>query len=275
MKKMTKTQMLVICNSWQFKLTFFIVTAFVLVNHVWNVKTYIGLDYYQLHDGVKLMLLSNFSGAGFYFMQIFPILVILPAGFSFVMDQKNNSQVFMIARCGIKNYYKSKSIAIFCTSFLVFTIPLALEILLSMIAFPVSVTADPGNVGLFELTYINMVKMYPLSDLFVANRWLYMTIYIILLGITAGVFNIFIAALSVCFHRFPVLLFLPIYLILYLLYFMNMIFPEWSISTYYFFYLQAFSGVRVSYVLYLLFLAVLAIVSYVIFYTKTKSAEIQ
>ena len=267
-------QMKVICNSWYYKLKFFIVCAFVIANHVQNVTFYLDKDYYQLHDGVKLLLLSTYSsGFGFYFVQVFPVLAVLPAGFSFVMDRKNSSQFLMAARSGADIYYRSKWLAIFTSSFLVFTIPLILEMFLSVIAFPISVTADPGNVGLFQQSYINQVNAYPLSGLFIANRWLYMLLHITIFGIASGTFNVFTAALSTYYHRFPILLFLPIFLTLYLLYFVNLVLPGLNTSTNYFFYLQAFSGVDTNYLLYFLFLVGLIVVSWILFCRKARESD--
>lgn len=113
---------------------FYIMLVFVLCNYVSNILQYRGSDIVEMYQPVKLLLLSDENintPYGFYLMQVYPILAILPAGFSLITDKKSNQILFSCARVGIRNYYLGKIIAAIFTTIIIFSIPLLLEVVLN------------------------------------------------------------------------------------------------------------------------------------------------
>ncbi len=73
-----------------------------------------------------------------------------------------------------------------------------------------------------------------------------MAVYIALFGITAGILNVFAVAVSTCVKRFQILIFLPVYLLLQGLYYVDKVMPDIGISGNYFYYLRAFCRKHIS-----------------------------
>lgn len=259
-----------------FLITAWILIILVLVNFTDNIMHYWGMDYMQLHDGVKLLLLSNYSETGYYFLQIFPVLVILPAGFALTEDKKSGFFVLLQSRVGTARYYLSKAIAVFLSSFLVFAVPLAAEMCLHMIAFPVSVISDPDNLGVYDYNYVYAVKnLYTLSDIYVYNRWLYMLLHIFKLGMASGILNLFVMSVSLFVKRFRVLLFIPVYLLMIGLTFAGSLYPMTEVSSNYFFYFQVFSRVKISLFAFFTVLLILFLISVgILFYHARVSDQL-
>lgn len=104
-------------------ITFYIMIIFVICNYISNVLTYNGYDILEMYEPVKLLLLSDEnvnSPVGFYFMQIYPFIVVLPAGFSLSVDKQSNTMLFLCSRVGNRNYFIGKIIAAFFAALIIF-----------------------------------------------------------------------------------------------------------------------------------------------------------
>lgn len=148
-------------------ITFYVVLAFVLVNYLTNVVTYQGSEILEMVHPMQLLLLSDESGAySLLFIQLYPLLVVLPAGFSFALDRDVDETVFYLTRVGSKDYYRGKLIAAFSITFLVLTLPLLLEIVLNCLSFPLDATGNLDNWSVYDENYIADVQTYLWSGLF-------------------------------------------------------------------------------------------------------------
>jgi len=82
---------------------YFIFLLLVLKNYFGNIIKCYGKDsIIEMYHPMKLISLAEFSSVGFYFMQYFPLLVVIPAAFSFISDRNTSSFVFMQSRVGKK-----------------------------------------------------------------------------------------------------------------------------------------------------------------------------
>jgi hypothetical protein len=219
-----------------------ILFLFVFLNFFSNVYKYNGKDIIDMYFPMKLLLLSDISGAlSFYFFQYFPLLVILPAGFSYLNDRDSREIYYIQSRVGIKAYYKGKISAVFLVNFFVFTIPFLLEMLLNCIAFPIQATGDLSNIDVYEEVYIKVVERYFFHNIYVVNPYLYTFLFILFFGILSGILIVFINAISM-FPRikYKILLFLPIYLLFNGFGLLKMLNPSINVSTNYFDYMGIF-----------------------------------
>ena len=148
--KVIKKQTIFLLKQKEASLTFILLLAVVLGNYITNVLTFRGTDVSQMYQPMKLLALSlnkvYFSAnIQLLIVMIYPILVAVPAGFSYTKEQQTKEEVYMIYRLGKNRYLQSKLWASFFTTTIVFTVPFMLEILMNMLSFPMNAIRDLSN----------------------------------------------------------------------------------------------------------------------------------
>lgn len=252
-------------------ITICILIFFVFVNYYTNIITYKGKDIVDMYFPMKLLLLSSSSGAfGFYLMQYYPLLVILPAGFSYIFDRDSRELIYIQSRVGLKNYFIGKLIAVFLVTFFIFTVPFFMEIVLNCIGFPIHATGDLSNTNIYADVYIEAVKKYFLYRLYVSHPYLYTVLFTLVFGIISGVLAVFVNAISMCNIKFKILLFLPVYVLLYGLGMIGQINSSIKVSTSYFNYLRIFDRSIKSGTGYFIIMTLILLVSIIIILVKSR-----
>lgn len=201
-------------------LTFYILLALVLSNFIQNVLAFEGRDVVNMYQPMKLLLISynlgNFRASMVsFFIQIFPILAVCPAGFALAREYQLGEHALIEARLGRRSYRMSKLTAAFLVTFLVFTLPFLLEIMLNCISFPLAAEGDLMNRGFYDEWYRQAVDNYLMSGLFWRSPYLYAVLGTLMLGFAAGLLGAFTVAFSALVKiRYNVFLFLPVFLLL-------------------------------------------------------------
>lgn len=250
---------------------FWIAFIFVIINFLSNVWTYKGYDIVDMYHPMKLLLLCEDSGATrYYFLQVFPFLVVLPGGFSMLRDQQTGMRIFYTSKSGRKKYFAEKSIAVFGVSFAVFAIPLLLEVVLNVFSFPLPATGDLTNMHAYDPVYIELTGNYLFSEFFVYAPYLYTVLMILLISVMAGILGLFSAAISLLGIKYKIFLFIPIYLILNGLTVIANFAGNLSFSVNYFDYLSLFECSPKNEIVYLGFGFIILIISIVIIAFKAK-----
>lgn len=216
---------------------FVILLALVLLNYFNNVFTYRGTDIVDMYHPMNLLTLTYYGEYSFYLMQYYPLIVVIPAAFSLYADKVSKQIIFIQSRVGARNYYLGKLIVVFLVTCFVFSVPFLVEIILNMIAFPTSATGNPSNIDEFQ--FFGLIKQYFLSDFYIFSPYLYSVFFTLVFGVFSGILAMLTVAISTFPIKFKVLLFLPVFIILNLLYYFKEIFPE--IETNHYFYLRLFS----------------------------------
>ncbi|MCI6676515.1 MAG: hypothetical protein MSG78_06415 [Clostridiales bacterium] len=251
-------------------ITFYIMIIFVICNYIFNVLTYNGYDILEMYEPVKLLLLSDEnvnSPFGFYFMQIYPFIVVLPAGFSLSVDKQSNTMLFLCSRVGNRNYFIGKIIAAFFAALIIFFIPLSLEVILNYFSFPKEAMGNLYNLGVYSQNYIDIVKSYPFSQIYVTHPYIYVIGWSILFGVAAGMLNVITIAVSTFRIPYKVLLFLPVYFILNAMYWIGDYFGR-PIS--HFFFLRMFVPNQPGYLIFYGVIFILFLLSIVVIIKKGK-----
>jgi len=264
-----KMQLKVIYEKKVAMIMLFLLLTLVLINYFGNVFTYQGFDVVNMYHPMKLLTLSSYSEYGYYLMQYFPLLVVIPAGFSLYADKHSNQLIYIESRVGARDYYWGKLIVTFLVTFFVFTAPFLIEIILNLIAFPFSATGHPSNLGYYERTH--HLKQILFSELYIRAPYLYAVFFTFLFGLFSGILAVFTVAISTFRIKFKVLLFLPVYLLLYFIGMLNQLIPTLSVFTNYFFYLSFYHhhpNASTSFYMYLIFM--LFILGLSIFIMKIK-----
>lgn len=231
-------------------IAFYIMLVLVFCNYISNVLQYRGYDINEMYQPVKLLLLSDENiNAPWrtYLMQIYPVLVVLPAGFSFMVDRQTNMMLFLWCKVGKKNYFIGKVIAAFFTAFLVFAIPMLLEVLLNYLSFPNGAMGNLLNLSIYSDEYINIVKNYPFYNIYITHPYIYVIGWICVFGITGGMLNVITIAISTFHIPYKVLLFLPVYFVLEGIYWIGNLF---GLKLSHFFFLPMFFAYQSGYIIF-------------------------
>lgn len=196
----------------------------VLMNYFRNVFQYQGRDLLEMYHPMTLGLFSE-MGTQYpeftYITLLFPFLVVLAAGMSYFEDHASGEELFLVSRVGKKQYYFGKVFAVFIATFIIFTLPLFLEMILDMIAFPSGAEGNPDNITIYDTIYTDRINNYFWTDLYLTSKYLYVIFRIVLLGVVSGLLAAFTAALSYLnIFKFRVFLFLPVYVLLYAVYYL-------------------------------------------------------
>lgn len=197
--------------------TYLAVLLFVAVNFSVNLLENREIQYVsQMYDPIKKLTWSSWSVSGYYLMQLFPLLAVFPTATSWISEKNSGIHAYIRSRSGEREYWYGKMGAAFVISFLIFTVPFLLELLLSIICFPMQSAGDPS--GFSYLITVEEGTGYILPQLFYSNKVLYAAVFVLIIGCVAGgfaVFNLFVTTLPG--FRYKIFTFFPIYIFLFLL----------------------------------------------------------
>ena len=188
-----------------------------------------------MYHPMKLVMLDGDGGIAYQLLQVFPILTVCTGGWAYIDDVRQGSDNYWIARVGRKKYFLGKNISVFVVSFLVFAVPLFIENILNMLAFPLGATGDPfGTV--YDEGFFDSQKKYLFYEVYHYSPYLYAFFRMALFGLVAGVLSGFTLAVSTIIKiPFRVILFFPVYIIINLTYYIG-IYLGFKCETYYLWY---------------------------------------
>lgn len=201
-------------------MVFYILLAIVFLNFGSNVLTFQGRDIIDMYHPAKMLVLSydqvyDNMDIMLLLIQLYPILIVCPAGFTLLSEKKRKTDCVLITRIGSIQYYLGKTIAAFFVTMIVFTIPFLIEFGLNCVSFPLAASGDFVDLNCYSPDYIELTSNYMYSTLFHMNSYLYTFVGILFWGITSGIIGMFTVALSgIISFRFKILLFLPVYILL-------------------------------------------------------------
>lgn len=212
-------------------LTLTILFWIVIWNYLKNVLEFQGTDVTQMYDPMKLLILSynrinNDADTTIVITMLYPLLVTLAAGLSYVKEQQIKEEIFLITRMGQRRYMLSKLISVFLATAVVFSVPFLTELIMNCISFPMKAQGDLTNLSIYSEEYAGMVHRYQLSGLFLFSPVLYAVVGILIFGIFSGLIAAFAAAVSFVVRvKYRVFLLLPAYILLNATTYLNEIFP--------------------------------------------------
>ena len=279
--KATLTQTNFMLKQKETLVVFYVLLIQVLGNFISNVLTFQGIDIIQMYQPMKLLLLSynriNYNAdATLLFIQLYPILVVLPAGFALCKEQQSGQEVLMIARLGQLTYNFSKLIAAFCATMIVFTMPFMIELLLNCIAFPLTATGDMTNMDIYEPNYIQAVHRYLMSGLYIQSVYIYTIIGTLFMGIVSGILASFTVAFSAIVRvKYRIILFLPVFVLLYATIYLQNILPSWIPTIKWYDYLLLFNDEPKSYLFLLTGLLALVFFSFIAILLSSRKEQLR
>ena len=201
-------------------LAFCILLILVLWNYIRNVFAFQGTDVIAMYHPMKLLLLSyNMTcynaDLTILFIQLFPILVVCPAGFALAKEYQIGESIYVSARLGNDRYKMSKFMAVFATTFIIFTVPFLIEMILNCLAFPLVATGDLSNWDAYDISYLNSVNNYIAPQFYREAPYLYSFMCVVLFGVFSGMLGVFTSVISAVYKvKYNIFLFLPVYVFL-------------------------------------------------------------
>ena len=217
----TRSQIAFLLRQKEAVFTFCVLLLLVLANFIDNCQEYQGFDVMALAHTTKLGLLS-FNRMGYkadlsiMFLQLYPLLVVCPAGFILAKE-----------RMGSGVYYFSKLLSAFVVTAMVFTLPFLVEIVIHVIAFSTRPMGDLSNWSYYSEEYMELVRSYMFSELFIRSPYLYAVVKVLLFGLFSGLMGAFGVAVSALYRvKFRITVFLPAFLLLNLSVYATTIFRE-------------------------------------------------
>ena len=112
------------------QITLLILFALVGANYIDNVRLFRGYDVINMYHPMMLLLLSYCRGYTIsadlilFFIQLYPLLVSLPAGTVLTKEQQMGIHVLTGSRIVPRQYITGKLLAVFAVTSLVFTVPI-------------------------------------------------------------------------------------------------------------------------------------------------------
>ncbi|MCM1400059.1 MAG: hypothetical protein NC225_11340 [Clostridium sp.] len=243
--------------------TWFVLLGFVTWNFISNIMQNQNAVYVtQMYDPVKTLTLSTWSVSGYFMMSFYPLLIVIPTSTVYLNDKKSGELIYLNARYGNKKYMHGKLLGVCIATFLIFTLPFLMEIVLSGICYSTSSVGDPSN---FEyIQSVEDVKRYFAYGIFTKNRFLYAVICTLSFGVISAVFAGFNYAVTTfeCF-KYKIFTFFPIYILFFGIRFSGNAF-KCPFTTNYFFILRMFDTNDKNETVYLIFMLMLFVLSFAI-----------
>lgn len=199
---------------------YFILILFILMltNCITNIAFYRGYDRTQMYDPMKLLLVSVHSQYNYIFTIFFPLLATLPAGFTVYHDRHTCAVIFIASRKGTAAYFAATGLAVFVSTFIAVSLPLAVEIGLNLLVFPAGATGDPFvlNHGLYTSGLSSTFTSFLFYPLYYQSSLIYVVCFIMYISTLCGLLALVTNAVALFNIRYRVLLFLPAYITLYI-----------------------------------------------------------
>ena len=151
-------------------------------------------------------------------MQLFPFLAVIPASFVLLENRETRYEIYICSRIGKQRYHFSATISAALTTFVVFFLPFLLEIALNVLAFPLQAFGDPSNLSCYDPLYLKIVSRYFWPSLYVKMPYLYAVLNVVVVSLTSAVIGLLPFAIGGFLKgKYKLVLFLPTYLLFYVL----------------------------------------------------------
>lgn len=219
---MLKSQCKVMFSKRSFWLSFLIVLIYAIGSYGYHLVQYWGMDISAVYARSFLACINADSRLFQYFRLLFPFLVVFPFSMSYFEDVENNSIGFWIRRSGRTQYYFAKTVVCFAGCFVIIFVPFLINLLLVWGTFPDTMMTSYGELyssTFFENVYDIQNMQYDLADIhfFIRHLFLYECGAVLSLSVFAGILGIVAFAFSVYIRKYKILLFLPVYLLFFIL----------------------------------------------------------
>ncbi len=214
--KNIKSQLRLMFNRESFIFTMTAMIIFSVFSFVcFCIKSY-GLDLVSVKSAKYLYLGSDCSSSVFFqiLLMLIPLVTVIPFADSFFEERRNKTIEFCILKASNKSYYFSKLCAVFVSGFLVIAVPLIINTLLNLIAFPLNSTITSGNTSIENSgIFSSAIKTLLFEELFAKNMYLYNLVYCFISSLAGGLMAVAVFQFSFFYKANRTLLLCSLFLI--------------------------------------------------------------
>lgn len=205
-----------------FIFSFIIIFVICIVNMMklaWQCK---GLDSLSNISASEAFLLRTDVPLNDLFRTLYVFLIVFPVGFIAYKNNKLNISPVLKTRSSAFSFAAAEALTSFISAFLCFFIPLSLSLVLNEIVFPKEETISFSYNYAAALTGDNVFqnavsKGEPFLGLFLHHPQLYNLLYAFIFSSFCGILSMFICAIANFIKSLPIFLFLPVYLLHYIM----------------------------------------------------------
>ncbi len=195
-----------------FRFAFIMMLAISIVVPIYYVMEYRGFYIYALPSAHTLYIFNYASDLWAYIAQIFPFLIVLPYGLSYIKENKSGVTLYVQSRGTRKHYYYGQLIACFIGTALVILIPLLLNILLNSLLFPVNGNDYISTSNVYDYNWANSIvgpgyyrseisHGYIFKELAIDYPQFYNVLYAFWAAFVAGIMGMFAYAVSIIMKK--------------------------------------------------------------------------
>jgi hypothetical protein len=220
-----KMQFSLMIHKLSFQVGFSIVMLYTMVSYIKNLLDYRGVDKLYFYSANFLYAGNNYASFWGIFESAFPFIIVLPFAFSYLDDLNIKITPYILSRMSKEKYFMGKLITCFLGGFIIIFIPFLINLIFCNITFPENHNTLFGPYNLItyyeRLTgadvYINTdFKGQSFLKLYLYSPLLYNFLYLFILSTFAGIMSVFSGACSYFLSKYKIILFIPVYLIIFL-----------------------------------------------------------
>jgi hypothetical protein len=215
MRKILASQLHIMVMRRDFLIALSVVLGFTLYSYLANVFGSVDQGFSEAYSWHFLYAGNANSNIWPVFSILFPFIVAVPFGFSYIQDRESGLLIQYIHRAG-DNYYHAKLLASFIGSFAVVAIPFAVNLILCYSTFPHDYNAPVLYDQMLTGDRVSRATVFaakPFAGLFMHSLLLYNLLYLAFLSLLSGLVGMFATAFSFLVHRRRLQIFIPLFII--------------------------------------------------------------
>lgn len=203
-------------NTLSVRAVFYCFFAVIFIHLISVINRFWGSDIAGIYEAMKLRLMVDESNPiTFRLIQLFPFIVVIPAGFSYMNDKNNDTDIFIRGRMGNRSYIRNKLTSSFIVSFMTYWIPFMIEIGILLIAIGPMANGDPSGISDYTESMQYSIDHYLFKDIYESHPIMYAILEVTMWATTVGALGCFSVCASLFGLKVKALVFLPVYILIY------------------------------------------------------------
>lgn len=212
MLKYVKYNLKLMTKQKTFQFVFILMLSISIAVPIYHVVKYWGFYEYALPSSDTLYIGNNAGACWEYLSLIFPFIIVLPYGFSFMNESKSGVILYVQTRGERKDYYYGQLAACFIGTAFIFLLPFLLNILLNSLLFPINGNDYISTHNVYDINWVNSIMGrgffketlfdgYIFKQIAINHPQLYNVIYAVWISFASGIMGMFIYAVSIIFQK--------------------------------------------------------------------------
>ena len=212
LKKMIGAQCYLMLHKQGFWFSLGVMLFINMISYLSNVYHSIGRDVFCLMRATDYFSLAGWNNAITYITIFFPILIAFPVAYASFDEEAGKSSVYGTLRSSYVVYYAAKAITAFVAGAVLIWIPCGINLFWNAITFVKSPNGVDGR--WYSVMYFSE-KGIAFEHFYHLHPMAYGVIFVLAVGIFAGLCSVFAYSVSNFIRRYKVLCVLPVFLLFF------------------------------------------------------------